>query len=198
MEGSVDHSSVMRGVNIVPDSERTAAVNDEESGWTAYFEDFSNQRRDDDDDGDSFGTSSMVSDAASIPAWNKSTTSPHHSNHVVVADASSCSPNFPKKLTFKKIRAKEISYDDSLEDTASSPVNSPKVSDFGMADRNPRKTNDHFNSSLRKGGRLEHYGGVLETNERCEMSYTGNNDRTDLKKRGLCLVPLSMLVNYLG
>lgn len=34
-----------------------------------------------------------------------------------------------------------------------------------------------------------------ETNERDEDR---SDDCTELKKRGLCLVPLSMIVNYLG
>lgn len=108
----------------------------EESGWTAYFQDFSNNINNDnknnnnvDDDEDdniieeSFCTnisSSLVSDAASYAAWKLSPTrrknSPQYHHHET-----------PKKLSFKKTRAKEISQDDSLEDTASSPVNSPKV-----------------------------------------------------------------------
>jgi hypothetical protein len=59
----------------------------------------------------------MVSDAASFPPWK--------SSHAVAC--SSINGGLPKELTFKKTRAKEISLDDSLEDTASSPVNSPKV-----------------------------------------------------------------------
>lgn len=226
--------------------ERTIA-DEESSGWTAYFEDYSNHRKED-SFCSGFGTSSMVSDAASYPAWKSP--SPHHNhNHVL---ASSFSPNVPNKLIFKKEKARKFSqHDESLEDTASSPVNSPKVSDFLPTDMNHSKTNDHFSSSLvnfallfddfffficncflitqilirenipkrnlikgflwdnfcfflgfvqGKGGDLQHYGGVVETDdERCEMSCSsGNKDCTDLKKRGLCLVPLSMLVNYLG
>ncbi|KDP25843.1 hypothetical protein JCGZ_22873 [Jatropha curcas] len=219
MDGSssMNNSSMNRGVvsNIINNNNST----EEESGWTAYFEDFSNHREEEGEE-DSFcnsgffGSSSMVSDAASFPAWKSSSPSnnQHHhhnyNNHVVFASCSSIepSPKLPNKLNFKKTsRAKGISlHDDSLEDTASSPVNSPKVSYFGPTSDhiNPRKPNDHFNSSLGKGGILEHYEQELETeNERCEMncsSSSNNNHRTDLKKRGLCLVPLSMLVNYLG
>lgn len=83
----------------------------EESGWTAYFEDFSSY------EGHSLSnsnlyTSSMVSDAASSAAWKNSNT-----NDLKI----------PKRLSFKRTRTKIISFDDSLEDTASSPVSSPKV-----------------------------------------------------------------------
>ncbi|WCJ37582.1 hypothetical protein M5689_018703 [Euphorbia peplus] len=152
---------------------------EEESGWTAYFEDFSNNEN------YSLCDSSMVSDAASSPPLSK--------GHYGV----SSSPNILKKLNFKATRAKEISHlDDSLEDTASSPVNSPKVGDVGVIDLNSRKVNDYFNSSLGKGGSLENYGKEkeMEAEERHEKSSC--SETKDLKKRGLCLVPLSMLVNY--
>jgi hypothetical protein len=43
----------------------------------------------------------------------------------------------------------------------------------------------------------EHYS-KLGTND-CDINFNGKNiDCTDLKKRGLCLVPMSMLVNYYG
>ncbi|KAI4334108.1 hypothetical protein L6164_018839 [Bauhinia variegata] len=128
----------------------------QDSGWTAYFEDLSNNM----EDGSSYslGGSSMVSDAASCAAWKFS-----HSNHAVSP------PNPPKKLSFKKKRTKHILKDDPLEDTASSPVNSPKGKGFTSDDYSELPTDDHKNLYC-----------------------------TDLKKRGLCLVPLSMLVNYFG
>lgn len=85
----------------------------EESGWTSYFEDFSKNMIEFEP---SLGGSSLVSDAASCAAWKFS-----HRN--LVKDSS----NLSKKLTFKKTRTKQISEDDPLEDTASSPVNSPRV-----------------------------------------------------------------------
>ncbi|KAL0001723.1 hypothetical protein SO802_015504 [Lithocarpus litseifolius] len=139
----------------------------EESGWTKYFEDFSNYRE------DSFSScldnSSLVSDADSCALWKKS-----HKN---------------LKLP-KKTRTKIISVDDSLEDTASSPVNSPKVSDLSPVTIHPRKGKEHT---------LEHYP-ELQADERSEVNYSGKNinDCTDLRNRGLCLVPLSKLVNYFG
>lgn len=101
--------------NSVPSQEA------EESGWTAYFEDFSNNNRQH-SYCSSFDSSSLVSDAASGAAWKQS-----HNNHLAGFSSIGASPEIPKKLKFRKTRTKEISQDDSLEDTASSPVNSPKV-----------------------------------------------------------------------
>lgn len=94
----------------------------EESGWTAYFEDLSSISRGHGSNYSACATSSLVSDAASGAAWKAGTV-----NHVVACSSAVGSPQIPRKLSFKKMRAREISYDDSLEDTASSPVNSPKV-----------------------------------------------------------------------
>ena len=93
-------SSCMNTKPVVPSKDNCP---DEESGWTAYFEDFSNYNRE-----QSFDTSnnSLLSDAASCAAWKIS-----HNNLKIP----------------KKTRTKIISIDDSLEDTASSPVSSPKV-----------------------------------------------------------------------
>lgn len=163
---------------------------EEESGWTAYFEDFSNDNinREEYSYCSSFGSPSLVSDAASCAAWKLS-----NKHRVDVATS-----KMPKKLKFKKPRARQICDDDSLEDTASSPVNSPKVSDFEPVDHvNPRKPDDHMYSSLGKGTASEHYS-EMQQEQRSMNFNVGNNDCTDLKGRGLCLVPLSMLVNYLG
>lgn len=85
----------------------------EESGWTTYLQDFS--RNDDREDSfcSSFGTSSLVSDAASRAV---------HRNAVP-------EPRAPRRLSMiKRTRTREITDEDPLEDTATSPVNSPKVS----------------------------------------------------------------------
>jgi len=112
----------------------------EESGWTEYLADFSaynRGERDDDEDNvenSSFVISeSMVSDAGSGPEWRQrnSNSNINNNNHSLTAGVWSSFdglPNVPKKLNFKKKRTQEISHDDSLEDTASSPVDSPKVS----------------------------------------------------------------------
>lgn len=108
----------------------------EESGWTAYFQDLSDQVYEDEDEDDdqqqqhqqqhSLGatSASMVSDAASHAA-----SITHRSNIAARGSSFGESPKTPFKSSFKRSRTKQVSAscDDSLEDTASSPVNSPKV-----------------------------------------------------------------------
>lgn len=89
---------------------------DEESGWTTYLEDFSMKQRENnyssssDYDNNSFGSPSLLSDAASHAAWKQNSQSP-----------------FLKRLNLKKQKRNNKISDPDLEDTASSPVNSPKV-----------------------------------------------------------------------
>ncbi|CAI8592763.1 unnamed protein product [Vicia faba] len=157
----------------------------EESGWTSYFEDFS-KHIEPSYCSSSLGGSSLVSDAASCAAWKFS-----HKNHVTN------SPNLSKKLSMKKTRTKHISHDDSLEDTASSPVNSPRVTGMNSREMMSRKIEDQFDVSRGKGFKSERYPKV-ETND-CDINFNGKNvDCTGLEKKGLCLVPMSMLVNYYG
>lgn len=107
---------------------------DEESGWTTYLEDFSlmnNQRENYYDDEDNFGSNySLTSYASSnIAPWKNTNCCNTNYNQLVVKDDDDdddeCSP---KKLKYLKNlpRNKKIN-DPDLEDTASSPVNSPKV-----------------------------------------------------------------------
>ncbi|KAF5741445.1 hypothetical protein HS088_TW10G00442 [Tripterygium wilfordii] len=138
----------------------------EESGWTAYFEDLSDQHSN-----SSCTSSSMVSDATSYPLLLKSC---KEHNNVNVP----CS-SMPKKLNFeKKSRATQISHVD-LEDTASSPVNSPKVSDLRPAESdymNPRKADDQNTcSSMEKRGGSEQYSGPRDETI-CKTSIQGEND----------------------
>ncbi|XP_057457134.1 vascular-related unknown protein 1-like [Lotus japonicus] len=163
----------------------------EESGWTSYFEDLSEGS-----DYSSLGGSSLVSDAASCAAWKFS-----HQNQNRVASSYSPdnkgrdSSNHFKKLCFKKTRTKQISEDDPLEDTASSPVSSPKVRDLNPMEMISRKIDDYQLDDYRVDS--EHHP-KLKTND-CDLNFNGKKiECTNLKKRGLCLVPMSVLVNHYG
>ncbi|KAE8663896.1 Homeodomain GLABROUS 2 isoform 1 [Hibiscus syriacus] len=176
----------------------------EESGWTAYFVDSSNSNHRTHDhrhhhqQQSSYCSSfvcgsSLVSDAATTrrgAAWKPSDKDIDRDLHV-----------FPEKVRFKKTRTKEIrdEEDDSLEDTASSPVNSPKVSDDWISnDMNPRKREDQAAlSSLGKDG-AENCSDIHIEEENKLSFHDGKNDCTEISKRGLRLVPFSMLVNYIG
>ncbi|XP_009765220.1 vascular-related unknown protein 1-like [Nicotiana sylvestris] len=147
-----------------------AATNQEESGWTTYLDDFSlmNQRENRSSNSED-DCPSLLSDAAS---------------HV-------------KRLNLKKSRNKKIS-DPDLEDTASSPVNSPKVSSFKQMDINYRRTENNSGNFLGNERSSRQIIQEMQNVERGHSISSENNGYTDLKKKGLCLVPLSMFVNHKG
>ncbi|XVF70555.1 hypothetical protein PTKIN_Ptkin11bG0171100 [Pterospermum kingtungense] len=166
----------------------------EESSWTMYFEDFSKNNNTDMNGNSSFLisdhvnypiTSSLVSDAASSAARR----------HVFGASLDHKSYNRNKKMITKGAAGL---VDDELEDTASSPANSPKVCDLLV---------NHFDKNLKQKSvmNISHQeikgsdSGQIIEKRNDELGFIEReNDGTELKKRGLCLVPLSMVVQYLG
>ncbi|XP_039131418.1 vascular-related unknown protein 1 isoform X2 [Dioscorea cayenensis subsp. rotundata] len=162
MENSMSSSSMNRALFS------KEAKSSEESGWTWYFEEDFMEKREEDDGNSSASfclSSSMVSDAASYAAWKSS----------VPVDGVCQSLSFKKRKTIVNLD------DDSLEDTASSPANSPKVSELSQR-RNDDKKDDVSEEKHDVNG--------LDFIE-------STNEYTELQKRGLCLVPLSMFLNYI-
>ncbi|XP_068645013.1 vascular-related unknown protein 4-like [Aristolochia californica] len=173
-----------------PSSVERRAACSEESGWTMYFEDFFlSEQNNTESSGCSsgfHGSSSLVSDAASCAAWEVS-----NPENEAQGLQKSC-----KKLTFKKKRIRGGRNDEDLEDTASSPANSPKVSDLRQFDMNPRKGVHVSETSQDEIG----YGkpSELQLDGGSNLGFVkGGNECTELKKKGLCLVPISMLANYI-
>ncbi|KAF3620314.1 putative ribonuclease 3-like protein 2-like [Capsicum annuum] len=79
--------------------------------------------------------------------------------------------------------------DDDLEDTASSPVNSPKVSYMNeLCINNSQKGK---NSAYILEGKGNNISGQQMMTSGLNNS-PKENDNTELKKKGLCLVPISM------
>ncbi|KAF7805809.1 vascular-related protein 1 [Senna tora] len=117
------------------------------------------------------------------------------SSSSLLSDAASkfSHPNF---LTFNKTT--KLPHDPNLEDTASSPLNSPKVRELNPATQKiSRNTADQLYDSMGKGFTSEHNSESQGDNKDEMINFNGknNNEFTDqLKKRGLCLVPLSMHV----
>ncbi|KAJ6753604.1 VASCULAR-RELATED UNKNOWN PROTEIN 1-RELATED [Salix purpurea] len=182
----------------------TGRDSSEESGWTMYFDDLFAQNNGDDQDNDQYeqgsfsydqdGSSSLVSDAASLVL--KKSAGDDHGEEQVGGIPIDNKKSFRHSLSFKKRRTKGALIDDSLEDTASSPVNSPKVYDGMMINQYRRNTNqkDNMEISLDEGS-----GSKQQVDKRSDFDFLGGGgDNTALKKKGLCLVPLSMVVNYLG
>ncbi|KAF7015469.1 hypothetical protein CFC21_029312 [Triticum aestivum] len=154
-----------------------AEAQPEESSWTDYFVDFMMSEEEKKRQGASYCTfdqeeleeeeeGSMISDAASLaPA--------------ALAD------RYKGLKKLKKKVFKALDHDDSLEDTASSPVNSPKGAGIG---------NDYG----RDGMDCEDADAVMEGVSFLDQSQRGITPCAELKDKGLCLVPLSMLLNYQG
>ncbi|KAF8090247.1 hypothetical protein N665_0482s0039 [Sinapis alba] len=180
-----------------PDHGHHDGVQQEESGWTTYLEDFSNQYRTHPEDIDHQDKSSCSLLDVSPSLVSDAATGAFSSQSFPV--------NFPVKLKFGKARTKKICEDDSLEDTASSPVNSPKVSQIEHIQTPPRKHEDYVSSSFVMGnmrGMGDHQIQIQEGDEQKMRNLReGNNsniNNLDLRSRGLCVVPISMLGNFSG
>ncbi|GAB2233820.1 hypothetical protein Droror1_Dr00003049 [Drosera rotundifolia] len=181
---------------------------EEESGWTQYLEDFSpvhtyepkqgrlsgvaEKEEGDDINSVTVMDASLMTDAGSGPEWKK--------NRIVM---------YGNKFVLKKVNCANtgmmsgrevIPLDDSLEDTASSPVNSPKIAlSFKRMDiMNPRKIcpDERTEGYAGKTGDSESYA-VLKGSVGGKIDH-GCSGADQLKKKGLCLVPLSAFINYVG
>lgn len=97
----------------------------EESGWTMYFEDLFDNDNDDDrcSISSDFASSSLVSDAASLMTAKKLGSA----DRELQAQEFVVGKNGNRSSFKKRKKTKAALIDDSLEDTASSPVNSAKV-----------------------------------------------------------------------
>ncbi|CAO2824336.1 unnamed protein product [Amaranthus hypochondriacus] len=92
----------------------------------------------------------------------------------------------PKKVGFKKRKTMEPFVDQDLEDTASSPIQSPKVNDFDLF--------------FAKSKEMDNKDVISKENRYNSQQVQDTNIsliESELRKKGLCLIPTSMLLNYL-
>ncbi|KAJ0264670.1 hypothetical protein HA466_0029870 [Hirschfeldia incana] len=158
------------------DIDHHASDHQEESGWTTYLEDFSKQYRTHREDSDHQDKSSCSLLGVSPSLASDAATDAFSGRSFPV--------KFSAKLKCGKERTKKIYEDDSLEDTASSPVNSPKRNTRGMEDHQIQiQERDKENMTL--------MGKLIEGNN-------SNDNNMDLRSRGLCVIPISMLANFNG
>ncbi|XP_020594006.1 uncharacterized protein LOC110034087 [Phalaenopsis equestris] len=178
-------------------SKEQSSYSEGESGWTSYFEDFKVSEKRKASEAASCSScssslheagSSMVSDAASCTAWKT-----HHITGEIAGEPLP-PPERLGNLSLKRKMGRGVLGDDSLEDTASSPVNSPKVGEFKVLEMKTRKKEESKEKMSGSGDCKGHASeGIKEAN------YTGIVDQcSEIRKQGLCLVPISMLANYLG
>ncbi|XP_044472728.1 vascular-related unknown protein 2-like [Mangifera indica] len=170
---------------------RVMSYDEEESGWTAYFDEFFDDHQYSEEINSCFSASvesSLISDAASSSALVKKASAFHHHHH------HHHDRNNKRSTTSSKRRKTEVA-DNGLEDTASSSVNSPKIYHLiNQLGRKPAEAKDHaIDISKEKAGSISAQGdGRADSNINEE-----EEEESELKKRGLCLVPLSMLVKYI-
>ncbi|KAJ3705256.1 hypothetical protein LUZ61_008961 [Rhynchospora tenuis] len=168
----------------ISNSLNTAITTSEESSWTTYFEYFlaSEEKK----RGGAASSSLSFSDDKDDATGNS-----------VVSDAASCGGELPlpslvalsgacKNVKVKKRRVHGLLDEDPLEDTASSPVNSPKVSDMDQLELSPP-------NQVRPSRR-----DTRMVPKEAEILQALGGECTELKKRGLCLMPVSMLLDYVG
>ncbi|MCD9638361.1 hypothetical protein HAX54_022261 [Datura stramonium] len=143
----------------------------EESSWTFYFQDFMSNNNNNYNE-----QNSLCSDELLI---NK--------NGVLDTNENNSNSN---KFVFKKRKMKGAAreVDDDLQDTASSPVNSPKVSYMNELCISSQKGKS--SAGILEGKGKNTSGQQMMTSGL--NNSTKENDCTELKKKGLCLVPISM------
>ncbi|KAM5585721.1 vascular-related unknown protein 4-like [Rosa sericea] len=182
-------------LNSMMEKARSSSESPEESSWTMYLEDFltNSHHHDDQQHSSSFSSGyenhSIVSDAASSISKNLS----NICNEEVLGFSNRSSPS----CIIKRKAKKALLHDDALEDTATSPVNSPKVCNlYHSADMKQNLQNDNRDIiSKEKGSTSGNVDGTSPT----ELDFNRReSDCTELKKKGLCLVPFSMVANYFG
>ncbi|PWA92447.1 hypothetical protein CTI12_AA079160 [Artemisia annua] len=156
-------------MNNFQDSTLNKEEEPEESSWTFYFEELLWQNDQEMIMSCNEKLNSFVSDAASS---------------VIVKKSACIEDDQAEKLRSKKRKTMEVMLDDSLEDTASSPLSSPKQVTY--FDRVTFKNTKTLHVSEEKVYTCD------------EINKIKANANMELKKRGLCLVPLSSLVNYLS
>ncbi|XP_062187631.1 vascular-related unknown protein 1-like [Phragmites australis] len=201
MEDLVSSSSLR---SVLSSSEGPAQSG--ESSWTDYFVDFmlseEEKKRQDasycategEDDGDGSRSHEEEEDDSTI------------------SDAASRAPTavlLPSKYKelkkLKKKAFKVLDHDDSLEDTASSPVNSPKVNVVSQLGLSP-KMRCSIRDLTKEDGIGDDHGreGMDCTDAAMEgVRFVDQSQRSivpcaELKEKGIRLFPLSMLLHYHG
>ncbi|KAL4036859.1 hypothetical protein IC575_000434 [Cucumis melo] len=168
-------------------SSAAGAEEQEESGWTDYLEDYFNSELVERE------SSFLCSSIGSCSNWDdlNNISYPNYDINYNINVGNVNYDDFPKSnnLTFKKTRTQKIfEDDDSLQDTATSPIHSPKVVDLKVrtSQENPR-FDDHITIFANSTGSGRQMGKYYSNKEKSVYS---------AEKKGLCLLPFSMLLNY--
>ncbi|CAN6841970.1 unnamed protein product [Brassica oleracea var. botrytis] len=173
MESSTNNAFIMSKCET---STFSSDQSPEESSWSMYFEDVHFFEASPSAVHIVDFSSSSVPDAMSFVATKKT-----------LDMSKQGGPNYYNNLNIKRARNREIPFGRhcDLEDTASSPSRSLNVNSImNLLDNNTR-----------------HGGGVGEDTNNVKGKSAVQNEgglSVDLKKKGLCLVPMSMVTNFLA
>ncbi|KAM0840848.1 hypothetical protein ACQ4PT_059388 [Festuca glaucescens] len=176
-----------------------AEAQPEESSWTGYFVDFMSEEE-------------KKRQEASYCTYDQEEEEVEEEESSMISDAASLAPaalldRYKGLKKLKKKVFKALDHDDSLEDTASSPVNSPKVCALSQLEFSPKRRCNVRDLAKGAGIGYDHGREGMDYEDADEMmkgvrfldqSQKGITPCAELKDKGLCLVPLSMLLNYQG
>uniref|UniRef100_A0A0D9WZL8 Uncharacterized protein n=1 Tax=Leersia perrieri TaxID=77586 RepID=A0A0D9WZL8_9ORYZ len=178
----------------------------EESTWTDYFVDFmmsEEKKRQDDASYCTHGGYDTYGDCSDQKEEEE--------EESMISDAASCAPvatlpdRYKELKKLKKKVFKALDHDDSLEDTASSPVNSPKVSALSQLELSPKRRCNIRDLTKEIGvcddhgrERMDYRGQRVDGVRFVDQSQKSITPCAELKDKGLCLFPLSMLLHYHG
>uniref|UniRef100_A0A0E0LLG6 Uncharacterized protein n=1 Tax=Oryza punctata TaxID=4537 RepID=A0A0E0LLG6_ORYPU len=218
MEDLVSGSSVMRSAiscSSTSEDQQAAQAQPEESTWTDYFVDFmmseeEKKRQDHDASYCSHGGDGVYGDCSDLQ--KEELEEEEEEEDSMISDAASCAPvaavlpdRYKELKKLKKKVFKALDHDDSLEDTASSPVNSPKVSALSQLELSPKRRCNTRDLTKEVGigdehGRegMDYADAMVEGVRFVDQSQKSITPCGELKDKGLCLFPLSMLLHYHG
>ncbi|KAL5196639.1 hypothetical protein ABZP36_000151 [Zizania latifolia] len=180
----------------------------EESSWTDYFVDFimseeEKKRR------DASHCTTYDGDEDYGDCSDQEVEEEEVQEDSMISDAASCAPaalpdRYKELKKLKKVFKARLDHDDSLEDTASSPVNSPKVSALSQLQLSPKRNCNTRDLTKEVGIGDDHgregmeYADAMEGVRFVDQSQKSVTPSAELKDNGLCLFPLSMLLHYDG
>ncbi|RLN04702.1 uncharacterized protein C2845_PM13G02390 [Panicum miliaceum] len=167
----------------------SAAAASEESGWTSYIDYFmeTQQRQK--------GEASLAAGALSDNVGRCRSTSEYSGDCGVGASTRLPALVEPsvvsRRLSLKEGWRRKVMYDESLEDTATSPISSPKLIELRDSDANhQRKGNSCDEISHSKKNTTGDVNGANATTD-TTIKEDGAYDNNELRKTRLCLVPVS-------
>ncbi|KAF8669880.1 hypothetical protein HU200_051057 [Digitaria exilis] len=172
-----------------------SAAGSDESGWTSYIDYFmETQRRQ-----KAKGEASLSAEALSTDNVGGYHSTSENSGDCgvgastrlpVLLEPSAVSKRLSLKEGWRR-RKKKVLYDESLEDTATSPISSPKLIELRDSDATHQKKDNSRDEILHSKKNTTGDVNGANTTTDTTIKEDGAYDNNELRKKGLCLVPVS-------